>query len=77
MEEAANTGHVPTYGTSHKSVSRIHTGRVNSWGRDKGGLRVRWSGGSGIQLEKFPESDEWQPTASPAVRHDKLWGQEC
>lgn len=52
-------------------------GRVSSRGGDKGGLGAGWSGGSGIQLEKFPESDEWQLTASPAVRRDKLWDQEC
>lgn len=33
--------------------------------------------GSGIQLEKFPESDEWPLTASPAVRRDKLRDREC
>lgn len=62
---------------SHKSVSRIHMGRVSSQGGGRGELGARGSGGSGIQLEKFPESDEWPMTASPAVRCDKLGDREC
>lgn len=43
-------------------------GRIGDWGG---------SGGSEIQLEKFPESDEWPLTVSPAVRRDKLRDREC